>query len=341
MSSCYLAVGVASDRNAKFRRFMEDADTVENNVNGDPNQAFFAVYDGHGGKTAALFCQAHLHKYFSEELSQHTPAELDSDATISEILRRTYAKTDDAMSPTIPSAGACAVTAFLRIKSDGKTKVLYVANAGDSRAVLCRNGEAVCLTVDHKANNEAEAQRVLDSGGFIKNDRVNGMIAISRALGDHCMKAYIISEPYVSITYLGDQSETPFFILACDGLWDVIQMQEAVEKITQNHSFPVPIVLPNPNKSTSTSDASTTTTTTATTTTSTSTNDDTTTATTPTTSTTSPTSTTSSESTDSNTSRIFSTNVGNVDSDLMAKRLLVTALKGGTTDNVTVMVVAL
>ncbi len=57
--------GVSSDQNPKYRRKMEDAHYCEDGFNGDPEQAFFGVYDGHGGNMAANFCAERLHKVSS------------------------------------------------------------------------------------------------------------------------------------------------------------------------------------------------------------------------------------------------------------------------------------
>lgn len=69
----------------------------------------------------------------------------------------------------------------------GKDKIV-VANAGDSRAVLCRAGKAVDLSVDHKPEDEVEKNRIHAAGGAIEEGRVNGGLNLSRALGDHAYK---------------------------------------------------------------------------------------------------------------------------------------------------------
>eukprot|EP01098_Paradermamoeba_levis_P014452 TRINITY_DN68_c0_g1_i2.p1 TRINITY_DN68_c0_g1~~TRINITY_DN68_c0_g1_i2.p1 ORF type:complete len:348 (-),score=86.50 TRINITY_DN68_c0_g1_i2:157-1200(-) len=218
-------VGVCADRNARHRRFMEDAHTVEANLTGDNKNGFFGVYDGHGGKTAALYCQAHLHKFLTEEL-QALPQDANREQT-AEALRKAFSKTDASMKETVPSAGACVVVSLLR--QEGDKRVLYTANAGDARAVLSRKGVAQRLTIDHKPTNEDEAERITKVGGFISNGRVNGMVAITRSLGDHCMKDYISGEPNLEVVEL--TADDDFLILACDGVWDVISDQEAIEMI--------------------------------------------------------------------------------------------------------------
>ena len=56
----------------------------------------------------------------------------------------------------------------------GLRKVLYAANAGDARAVLCRGGEALRLTYDHKGSDPQETRRIQNAGGYMMNNRVNG-----------------------------------------------------------------------------------------------------------------------------------------------------------------------
>ena len=61
---------------------------------------------------------------------------------------------------------------------------MICANAGDSRTVLCKGGRAVNMSEDHKPENSGELSRIQRSGGFVEEGRVNGMLALSRALGD-------------------------------------------------------------------------------------------------------------------------------------------------------------
>lgn len=100
--------------------------------------------------------------------------------------------------------------------SEKLRKVLYCANAGDARGVLCRGGKAVRLTYDHKGSDKQEAKRVTDAGGFMMSGRVNGVLAVTRSLGDSSMKEFVVGSPYTTETELCDEDE--FMILACDGV---------------------------------------------------------------------------------------------------------------------------
>lgn len=77
-----------------------------------------------------------------------------------------------------PAAGCTAVVAVVLGRD------LYVANAGDSRCVLCHGNITMKLTVDHKPTNPGEEKRIMDAGGFVTEGRVNGCLNLSRAIGD-------------------------------------------------------------------------------------------------------------------------------------------------------------
>ncbi|KAJ5690059.1 hypothetical protein N7462_004451 [Penicillium macrosclerotiorum] len=111
-----------------------------------------------------------------------------------------------------------------------RQRVLYTANVGDARIVLCRNGKALRLSYDHKGSDENEGKRITNAGGLILNNRVNGVLAVTRALGDTYLKDLVTGHPYTTETVIQPDADE-FIILACDGLWDVCSDQEAVDLI--------------------------------------------------------------------------------------------------------------
>jgi protein phosphatase PTC1 len=124
-----------------------------------------------------------------------------------------------------PAAGAAAATttqsseathAKLRTTAS-RHRVLYTANVGDARIVLCRNGKALRLSYDHKGSDENEGKRIANAGGLILNNRVNGVLAVTRALGDAYMKDLVTGHPYTTETVIQPDVDE-FIILACDGV---------------------------------------------------------------------------------------------------------------------------
>ncbi|CAN1230903.1 Probable protein phosphatase 2C 58 [Linum perenne] len=132
-------------------------------------------------------------------------------------IKNAYIKTDAEIlekALTLGKGGSTAVTAIL---INGEK--LVVANVGDSRAVICKNGVAKQLSVDHEPSKEKRRDV----------PRVDGQLAVARAFGDRSLKVHLSSEPDVSEESVDDEAE--FLILASDGVWKVMSNQEAVDSI--------------------------------------------------------------------------------------------------------------
>ncbi|KAI9145315.1 phosphatase 2C-like domain-containing protein [Paraphysoderma sedebokerense] len=220
----HFKIGFHEDRNRLNRRTMEDAHSYFYDFADVKGQGFFAVFDGHAGKMAADWCGKNLHHELLKAMDELP------ESSIPEIMNETFVRTDEELSKANISSGCTAVTSFIR-RENGK-HVLYTANVGDARAVLCRNGTAIRLTYDHKGCDPIEGKRIVEAGGFIMNNRVNGVLAVTRSLGDAPMKELIVGNPFTTEIEL--TSEDEFLILACDGVWDVVSDQEAVNLIRSN-----------------------------------------------------------------------------------------------------------
>lgn len=108
--------------------------------------------------------------------------------------------------------------AHARLKSTAtRQRVLYTANVGDARIILCRQGKALRLSYDHKGSDENEGKRIANAGGLILNNRVNGVLAVTRALGDTYMKDLVTGHPYTTETVIQPDLDE-FIIIACDGV---------------------------------------------------------------------------------------------------------------------------
>jgi len=216
------------------RHNMEDDEIMIDAFGGVENQGYFGLYDGHGGRATVDFVVKALHMNLEQHLKRHPASDLPS------AFKHSYIATDGQLRrQNILRSGTTSVTCVIRdVEGEqGKQRMLFTANVGDSRAVLCRGKEAIRLTIDHKASLPEEAKRIKDAGGFIgRNKRVNGVLAISRALGDHMLKNcggglndVVSAEPYCSNTELCDEDR--YILLACDGVWDVMTDQEAIDLV--------------------------------------------------------------------------------------------------------------
>lgn len=198
---------------------MEDYHVAQFVQSQEHELGLFAIYDGHLGDAVPSYLQKHL---FSNIL-QEEGFWVDPNRSIS----KAYERTDQAIlshSPDLGRGGSTAVTAIL---INGQR--LWIANVGDSRAVLSKGGHAIQMTTDHEPNTERGS--IEHKGGFVSNlpgdvPRVNGQLAVSRAFGDKSLKLHLRSDPDVRDGNI--DNSTDVLILASDGLWKVVSNEEAV-----------------------------------------------------------------------------------------------------------------
>jgi len=210
------------------RPSMEDKSTIVPDVNlllgieGLPRQTFFGIFDGHAGVDAARYAQAHLlhHICKNEAFASDLPT----------AIRSAHASLDNAIGSKPTRSGCTSVTMFVR----GNT--MHLAWLGDSAALLSRSGEYVHLMDPHKPGCPEEKSRIEAAGGMVMQVfgvwRVNGVLSVARAFGDHNLKNMVISEPGIEAVQLTGAED--FVVLACDGLWDVMSPTDVVKYVHEH-----------------------------------------------------------------------------------------------------------
>nr|XP_058901224.1 probable protein phosphatase 1N [Kogia breviceps] len=216
-----------------WRAHMEDAHCAWLELPGlGPGWAFFAVLDGHGGTRAALFGARHLPGYVLEELGP-APGEPEG---VCEALRRAFLGADARLRALWPRGEPGGSTALALLVSP---HFLYLAHCGDSRAVLSRAGAVAFTTEDHQPLRPRERERIHDAGGTISRRRLEGSLAVSRALGDFAYKEapgrppelqLVSAEP--EVTALARRVEDEFMLLASDGVWDAMSGSALAELVS-------------------------------------------------------------------------------------------------------------
>ncbi|KAJ4797511.1 Protein phosphatase 2C family protein [Rhynchospora pubera] len=179
----------------------------------------FGIFDGHGGSRAAEYLKEHLFN----NLMKHPQFLIDTKLAISETYKKTDSDFLETETSTLRDDGSTASTAVL------VENHLYVANVGDSRAIISKAGKAIPLSDDHKPNRRDERERIENAGGVVMwagTWRVGGVLAMSRAFGNRLLKQFVVAEPEIQEEEITDELE--FLILASDGLWDVVPNEDAV-----------------------------------------------------------------------------------------------------------------
>mmetsp|Transcript_4744 Transcript_4744/g.8229 ORF Transcript_4744/g.8229 Transcript_4744/m.8229 type:complete len:724 (-) Transcript_4744:1111-3282(-) len=235
LSHALASLGTASVQNA----------ACSSSASGVQCQAEWSLCHGQGETQPVLpspplpsTCSRHCHLSSAPPTIVHTAAEATAchNATgilsygsavdnIEQALLDAFLRTDEEFADDHSSAmvGSTAVVALVG------NRRMWIANCGDSRGVLCRDSKAIQVTDDHKPEREDEAERVEKAGGQVlywNGHRVMGVLAMSRAIGDHGLRPYVIPEPEISV--LARVPEDDFLLLASDGLWDVMSNQEAI-----------------------------------------------------------------------------------------------------------------
>jgi len=228
---------VASSSMQGWRVSMEDAHQHILELSPeDASASYFAVFDGHGGAKVAKHAEIHLHRHIVKRKEY-------KEGNITGAIKEGFLECDRAMKSdedfNDDLSGCTAVIVLL------KGNRLWCGNAGDSRCVAGVAGIAKPLSRDHKPNDLKEKERIIAAGGSVDFNRVNGNLALSRALGDFLFKMndrlaqneqIVISEPDVEECVVTE--EWDFIVIACDGIWDVLSNQAVCqfvyEKIADN-----------------------------------------------------------------------------------------------------------
>ena len=205
----------------------EDAHTVY--INNKTEVNIYGVYDGHGGKFISNFLSNNIPLFFlSKKLYplKHNYVNMVYDK-IQNILYTKYEK----------EAMICGSTCLMvcHFKQDN-VDYLNVLNTGDARCVLCNSENfGIPLTKDHKPDQAEEYNRITKLGGQpIDVDGIYriGSLSVSRAFGDKDEEKYVTHRPDIFLYTLNKNDK--FIIVACDGLWDVMDSQEAVNFVLRN-----------------------------------------------------------------------------------------------------------
>ncbi|XP_054808388.1 probable protein phosphatase 2C 47 isoform X1 [Prosopis cineraria] len=227
------------------RRYMEDEHIMIDDLSSHLGSlykfpkpsAFYGVFDGHGGSEAAVYVRENVIRFIFEDASFPQSSKVDN-LFLQELensLRKAFLLADSALADdrsVSSSSGTTALTALIF------GRLLMVTNVGDCRAVLCRKGEAIDMSQDHRPIYPSERRRVEESGGYIDDGYLNGLLSVTRALGDWDMKlprgspTPLIAEPEFRRVVLTEDDE--FLIIGCDGIWDVMSSQHAVSLVRRS-----------------------------------------------------------------------------------------------------------
>lgn len=204
------------------RQEMEDATVIFGNIPSE-NYYYFAVFDGHGGNKAAHFAGKKMHESFKNHFVQN------NDSDVFKALKSAFLEINRQLVRR-PSNEGCA--AGIIVVSNEK---VYSCNLGDVRAVMVYpDGTFERISHDHRACDPEERIFIESQGGKVTGGYLQGILQVSRALGDGELKKYINTDPF---TLEKERIDGAKVILACDGVWDFLSEEQAA-KIAFKHQDP-------------------------------------------------------------------------------------------------------
>ena len=205
-----------------WRKNQEDAHIAE--LDFVPGMSLFAVFDGHGGAEVSAYCSKHFVKTLKENKDFQN-------GNYEKALQDTFVKLDTILAMT-QGGGECknpvqtqGTTANVVLVTKNK---IFCANVGDSRAIVNKDGKAVALSWDHKPSIPSEKERIEKADHRVEGDRVDGGLAMSRALGDWQYKSGKLPVKEMAVSSFPDikqfkiEKDTKYLVTACDGIWDVM-----------------------------------------------------------------------------------------------------------------------
>ncbi|ELT91993.1 hypothetical protein CAPTEDRAFT_169445 [Capitella teleta] len=196
--------------------------------------SYYAVFDGHAGDRASKFAAENVHKKIASGFPKGELNRVEAD--MKKCLVDAYKKSDEEFLKL--------ATQNKPVWKDGTTAIsvlvinntLYIANLGDSKAILCRYNPdsqkhtALPLSKCHNPTDYEERMRIQKAGGNVREGRVMGVLEVSRSIGDGPYKKLGISAiPDVKRCQLTDEDR--YIVIACDGLWKSFSNDEAIKEI--------------------------------------------------------------------------------------------------------------
>ena len=214
-----IEISYKEDKNKTYKQEMEDKGKTVLNFKENPKNILITLFDGHGGDFVSKYLQQNFDKYFKKNLKNLKEEEINKS------YNKTFSEIDNDIKEKSMYIGSTGT--ILLITEEENQKVIYGANIGDTRCTLFNEKNFERLTIDHRIDDNKEKGRIINSGGILKEGRINGTLMLSRVFGDFEFKKLGVKcEPFLFKKVINNDIKNQFIILASDGIWDIIDEWE-------------------------------------------------------------------------------------------------------------------
>jgi len=178
---------------------------------------FTSVFDGHGGKKCSNFLKRNLYLFFQRSIGKNKKIKKS-------IINAYSLASKNFLNKKVDSGSTCNTLIINK-----KTNNFFIANVGDSRAIVCyKNNKVKQISIDQKPDDRKEKERIYKQGGFVEGHRVDGILAMSRSIGDRKIAHHLSATPDV---FEGSLKNIKYIVQASDGLFDVMSNSEICKYI--------------------------------------------------------------------------------------------------------------
>ena len=204
-----ITYSIDSYQNEDYNNNMEDLTYSNIDYLNGCHKSLFILCDGHGGEKSAKISIENFPIILSKNLEENKKE-------VEYYIKKSFQNLDK-------------ITKEENCNNEGNTltsiyidfKTLYCSNVGDSKSIIIKNEKYINLTYEDKCIDLKEKKRIEKNGGCVYNDRLDGIITLSRSIGDHKLKGNgLISIPHIKKYDLSFSDK--YCIIASDGVWDVL-----------------------------------------------------------------------------------------------------------------------
>ena len=229
---CFLNYAYNEYQNLFYRKAMEDFHCIKKTLlKNNKNRiiySYFAIFDGHAGKEVSQYLSQNFHQILSSQLKMIKKMNINEiilALKLSFLFADMQIIKDPSFTNKIGSTGTVVLLVDFGISLS--TKYIICANVGDSKGYILSNKKLIPITKCHNCYNVDETLRIKKSGGIIFNNRVYGILMLTRSFGDKEMKKHgVIAKPDIICKKISENDI--FIIIASDGVWDTVDENDII-----------------------------------------------------------------------------------------------------------------
>ena len=228
-NNCIVEYSYTEDQNIENENTMEDKGKSIENFNNNKNEIVFELFDGHGGEEISFYLQKNFDEIYKNYL-------IENEYDIKKSLKDCFIEINEQIrNLEIENMGSTGCIIHLIYDNNLNKLKIYCGNIGDTSTTSFSKDKITRLSYDHRISDKEEKKRVIFRGGKIINERLNGVLMLSRCFGDFELEEHgLICDPFINEIEVDLNIKNQMLILACDGIWDLVNEDDILKMINKD-----------------------------------------------------------------------------------------------------------